>query len=442
MKFKIEFLKNISTKIGDSLAFSLIILFNLLCFNSLYAQALVQEDLNDLINKLPLMNSYDKDNGYFKNTEYDKKVDVETIISDNYLMNQKLEEINKKIDEIDNNILLNNSNDESIWKELTKLNDRKKELINKIENNCDFILHNSEPSRLNLVSVIDKIAEDSILPIYSKDKVKFNKLPKIVSEIPMIQDKDLRRYFYSLDKSILDNYLKNAYEISLMFNKANNIVLFCDNQEKTNLNKIALLNFSKILSLHPKMSLFDFERFGFYKINKLNLSENDFNNELIKIKSKKNYIENNDITNLEDTREMLNNIETEILNLVSEYAKNHNYEVILNVSLPKITDNNNDKKNNLGIFLTQSEFYYYLYDNFDFSSIRLARRNSIKLFHWLSIVKNPLVIEVLYKENFPIFSNGGVKIDCAILESLYQKYKIENTIMSNLIYNIKSEVER
>ena len=429
MKLKIEKKKNVLLEKNLSFRtmarhyfFFIFILLNTLSYNLLWAQTFIQYDFDELIKNHPLMKKYDKKTGYFKGTGYDKKYDVNKLLDENQILKNELKELDVKIKENEEKFL---SDNEENWQLITDLNKRKSELKEKIDKNINIIAEEGEPEILKLVNIIDTITEDSLLPLYNVDKIILNKLPKYTSKIPFNSTNNLRQYYYTFDKNKLTEYLKDSYAISLMFNNSNNTILF--NNPNSNTGKIALVDFAKILSLHPKMSLFDFSKLGFYKLDKYNLSENEFENEIIKI--------NNEITQLEDTKKILNDVEKEILSSIDKYAKDMNYDVVINVATPIIHDSFEqyfDNSGKLGELLKQSELYFYFEANP--KSIKQEQRFSILTFDWLSKIKNPSVGTVLQYNNFPLVISGGDYLDKIVIDEIYKKYALKAPVIPNETY--------
>ena len=224
------------------------------------------------------MKNFDRNTGFFKNTAYDK-YDVNKLKQEIASMSERLEKLKQEKEELSKDLLSKDQiNEESLWKNTFETDKEITILENKIEKNYDIISLNGNPDRLELVKIVDKITEDSILPLYNKNQIVFNKLPKIATHLPDFNEKDLRRFFYSKDLGVLNKYLDNSYQISLMFENYDNIILYEDTNNKS--SNVALIDLSNIIALHPKMSLFDFDRLGFYKVDNCNLSEKDFNEEI------------------------------------------------------------------------------------------------------------------------------------------------------------------
>lgn len=413
-------------------SFLFVFLLNILCLNHLSAQTFKQEDFNRLINNLPVMKNYDKETGLFKGTVFGERYDLELLLKESNALKEELKKLESEYENYQNKTLFNSSDLEKSFSEMAELDRKKKKLKDKITYYQDYIMRRGYPSEVKFINVIDNIAEQSIKPLFNENSLVLNKLPKYVKDIPQTKDKDLRHYFYSLDEKILKEYLSNSYSIGLLFKNFDNVVLY--QNEKNKSNKIAKIDFSKILALHPKMSLFDFDRFGFYKIDKLNLSKEDFENELNKYKKSKGYEENCDITNLDETREKLNQIETEAINLISDWSKKNNYDLVLNTSTPKINNNEEEFYENSGdlvYLLRQNDLYFYNKLVLD-STVKTRQYHSKMILHYLTYYRNPKINKTYYYDNLPVVLGNIQNIEYQLLNPLYKKYHIDDNILSSI----------
>ena len=448
--------------------------------NSIFAQNFIQSDIERLINNHPLMKNFDKKTGHFHNP-IDKK-QLETEISS---ITKELEKTSELLNLSSNHILsLNEENEDETWKNTSTLEEKKKLLEKQLEKSKFYLSQIDEPNRLELVKTVDKLTEEIILPLYEKNKIIFNKFPKSNFGKPQIDEKDLRRFFYSQDKEILNKYLDCSYLIGLMFKQTDNIIIFTN--EKCKSNKIALIDLSKILALHPKMALFDFQRFGFYKLKKCNLPEEEFYKEInnllqtskfdeskikeIDLEIEKNRNENNlkninkekeliqkknriiyelnntDITNLEDTKNILKEIELEILEIISNIAIKSNIETVINNNYlnfnfsEKLRNDSGKKIENL---LSNKLFYNFLSDVSLNSAINKA--SSSDLLQWLECLRNPIAINTYYYNNSPfvIYSNNVQNsLNYDILKELYEKYSINHEVLSIIDSELTKKVEK
>ena len=436
------------------------------------------------------MKNYDKGTGYFKKTDYDNTANLKQIRLENASITKELEDIKSKKEIFEKQLTSEGSNEDEVWSSINNLDKKEEELLKKLEKNNEIIVSFGNPDIVKLINITDKITEDCILPLFNKKKIVLNKLPRYVPEMPEISDNDLRRFFYSSDVEILKNYLKYSYAIGLLFNKSDNTIIYnTDNSS----GKIGLVDLSKILALHPKMALFDFNRMGFYKVKKVNLSEDEFDEEIFKLKSSVlkdnisklekeieildrhiNIIEakfedkelesklynqrkelvkkleealywqnNNDITDLNETRKTLDDIEKEVLSVIADFAKSNKFDSVINISNPRLdiySEDDSDKSGKLMNLMKQSELYYLLFGDFDYSSILLRQKYSVKFMNWLSLIKNPIIKDIVFSNNMPLVIYGGEKIDSLIINKIYSKYLIKESVTAK-IHLYKEEVK-
>ena len=424
------FYQKMCLNISNKNAFTAV-LFSFVFWSSVgFAQSFVQSDLDRLIKNHPLMKSFNKDTGFFENTNYDK-ADVNKIFKETSGMEQELDEINKKISSDSKIIFSDGSDEEKIWEDINQLNTRQEEIERKLKNNQDIIDREGYPERTNLVKIVDKITEDSILPLFDNNKIVLNKLPKYDCLPPEIQSKDLRNFYYSLESDNLKEYLRHSYNIGLLFLHSDNIVSYYNSECKS--GKVALVDFSKLLSLHPKMSLFDFSKFGFYKKEICDSSKKKVYNEIIKLKDVKSFNEDEhgDLSTIEETRQILDSIETEISLTIGGYAKQNNIEVVLNMasnSKNSEYDELWDKTEKFGNLLAGNNLYFILSKKNISMPLELNTIDTPQLIYWLEIMKNPMVSDVYLTDDYPVIIYGGERIDDKIIEQIYHKYSVDSNV--------------
>ncbi|MBR4330202.1 MAG: hypothetical protein IKP71_10155, partial [Candidatus Riflebacteria bacterium] len=241
--------------------------------------------------------------------------------------------------------------------------------------------------------------------------------------------------------------------------------------------------------------LFDFNRFGFYKVKRVNLSESEFDEEIFKLTSsavnnstifsnlekeieeidnniknlnekenseekikeyynKKSELEakkeefeylqaNCDLTDLEETKKILSEIKSEVLSVISDYAKSNKIETVINVSLPRLNvygKSYSEKSGRLLNLFNQSEMYSLLCDGYASDSMILTKNTSEAVLNYLSMVKDPILTEVVFDDNCPLVVYGGEKIDSFIINKIYSKYSIKESVTAK-IHLYKEEVK-
>ena len=290
--------------------------------SELNAQTFIQSDLDRLINNHPLMKNYDRDTGYFKDTSYDQ-VDVNRLKEENASLTLELEGIKAKKSSLSQNLIHSDSEDDDLWNSTSELDKKEKEIHKAIEKNDWMINSDGLPSRIELSQVIDKLTEDTLIPLYKENQIVLNKLPRFNNEAIFNNFKDLRSFYFTKEDNILKNYIAYSYIIGSMFMNTNDLILYQD--ENSNSTRIARIDLAKILALHPKMFLFDYNRIGFYKIKSINLSKDKFEEEIAKLKNESVF----DYTELNKIKEDIKNMQKtiSILNIVypneSETDKNN-----------------------------------------------------------------------------------------------------------------------
>lgn len=270
-------------------------------------------------------------------------------------------------------------------------------------------------------------------------------------------------------------------------------------------NEVATIDLSMAFSLHPKMSLFDFNRIGFYKVDfgltyeefvrrteELRFSAPDRSQELKNIEQEleelykkrsgfsQYYVnatkekmtelervrkesqekeaelnnkildihhqrENFDITSPEETIKIAAEIEKEIFEAINEVAKEKKYAVVLNTTVPSPY---NYKKNYI-----QGEIYGQGIPGINFMLFYsfLAKNNldnptdktppSRDLINWLELTRYPGAINILPMRPYPLVLSGGNSILSEVVQKLYNKYKVDSAVY-DVVDSVITKIEQ
>lgn len=280
-------------------------------------------------------------------------------------------------------------------------------------------------------------------------------------------------------------------------------ILLFQNSSYAQTNAVGQIDLELALILHPKMSLFDFKRLGFYKVN-LDLSDKDFykyinnlrrntpdrSNELniiknnikdLKIKSrniyaknrKQNSINENDykeinnqihkleekladiefdsknyeITNIEETRKILSSIKKEVFEVIDDIAREKDLAVVLN---NPVNHFNNDfpieYENRIAFSQKHTNMYSEIYFQFllgaELSKNDYTLPSSAYLSNWLEMSRNPEMINALPSTPQPFVFIGAKDILLDVLKKIYSKYNCPVEAYENIkeaVVIIKSE---
>ncbi len=259
---------------------------------------------------------------------------------------------------------------------------------------------------------------------------------------------------------------------------------------------IAVADAGLLVSLHPEMARFDFDRMGFFKLPlglsseewysrleelknqpddpKLLASQNDLKKQLSELESQKGAIlsqfgglspakakefetqlkklnesDSNirkklkeihyclsckDLTSPEETRKILDKIESETLETIAEVAKERGFEVVLNANIPVpfAYPQNYETNEMYGIGIPgidQTLFYAFIAtENEEAQKFAENEPSSLKLINWLELTKFPKAQNLLPLKPYPLVLSGGKRIDLDVLKVIYSKYKISNKI--------------
>ena len=152
---------------------------------------------------------------------------------------------------------------------------------------------------------------------------------------------------------------------------------------------------------------------------------------------------NCDLTDLEETKKILSEIKSEVLSVISDYAKSNKIETVINVSLPRLNvygKSYSEKSGRLLNLFNQSEMYSLLCDGYASDSMILTKNTSEAVLNYLSMVKDPILTEVVFDDNCPLVVYGGEKIDSFIINKIYSKYSIKESVTAK-IHLYKEEVK-
>lgn len=205
----------------------IILVFIFIGFTPLFAQIFSEVDFERLILNHPMMKNYDPKTGHFKNTPHELRA-VSDLKAENASMSLELEEIKKK--ELKNSSISFSDDDideEALWGDISSLTKRKKELENKIRKNEDLIQSGGDPGYEKLYPIIDDICNDIFVPLYNKDKVILNKLPRYAANMLQLEGNDMHNFwFYQNNEEVLQKYLEYSGIIALMFPNMDKTILF------------------------------------------------------------------------------------------------------------------------------------------------------------------------------------------------------------------------
>lgn len=270
-------------------------------------------------------------------------------------------------------------------------------------------------------------------------------------------------------------------------------------------NEVATIDLSMALCLHPKMSLFDFNRIGFYKVEfglteeefkskvaKIKASAPDRTDELIKIekqienlnrerKSFSSYYvnadedklkkvdelllesyakekelndkileinhqtENYDLTSPKETLKIITEIEKEIFEAINQVVEEEKYTLVLNTTIPVAYTY---EKNYIN-----SEIYGQGIPGIEFMLFYsfLAKNNldnpldetppSRDVINWLELTRYPKAVNLLPIKPYPLVLTGGKSILSAVVKKIYKKYNVDSSVY-NVVDSVIEKIEQ
>lgn len=190
------------------------------------AQCFSETDFERMVMNHPMMKNYVKENGHFKNTEYEFR-NIQDIRSENASIAEELDFIkSKRLSQSLNILETAEGDEESFWSNISELDTRKNKLERAKMKNENLIGAGGDPGFERLVPITDGITNDLLVPLYDKNMVVVNKLPRFYAPPPDLCGRALGDFLNKPDSDFLKNYLEKAPVIALMFSKSDKTILY------------------------------------------------------------------------------------------------------------------------------------------------------------------------------------------------------------------------
>lgn len=448
---------------------------------SLFAQTFSETDFERLIMKHPMMKNYDSKTGHFRNTSHQirSKDELEAIAAS---ITAELEKLKDDKAQTVDCIWGEVEDEEDFWGGIASLDARKKELQKKQYENNKLIEQDGVPGTNHLLPIINDMTNDLMIPLYNPNKVLLSKLPRYFCK-PERTENGVRAFITKGNKKVLKEYLSQASAYAGLFPNSNRAVLV--KNEGSN-GDIAVVNLAIALAIHPKMSLFDTNRLGFYRISSLNLTEEEFQNEIDRLRDvppidnaqekimsdiaalrkKRNalsnlkvnatperlaeaeklrvsYVEeekvlfskledaryrdfNMDLMDYNSAKSFASEIESEVFEIINEVAKEKNIAIVFNNSTAP-TKGYPETYDSRYIFhkgsATLSNLMYYSF--LSLTGVNLEAGDlplSNKVINWMEIMRYPGSIDVLPIRQRPLVLSKTVDILPEVVYRLYRRY--------------------
>lgn len=262
--------------------------------------------------------------------------------------------------------------------------------------------------------------------------------------------------------------------------------------------KIGKVDLGLVFSLHPQMALFDFDRMGFFKIplglsaeefaqrlqelknqpippqfatreeevksamnaidrKKAGLHEKlqgaslevgkkveveldqlakehlDLRNQLLDLEYQKNCP---DLTEPDETRKILAEVEAEVMKQVAETAKKKGYDLVLNnsITVPMNYPINYDAGTLYGIGVPGIDYslFYAFLANRDHVLPSDENPESRNLINWLELINFPRALNMLPIKPYPLVLHGGEDFSAEVIAAIYQAKNIDKKVTDTL----------
>ncbi|GAB4279250.1 MAG: hypothetical protein Kow0029_23080 [Candidatus Rifleibacteriota bacterium] len=267
--------------------------------------------------------------------------------------------------------------------------------------------------------------------------------------------------------------------------------------------RIGKVNLALAVSLHPQMSLFDFDRMGFFKIPP-GLSKEQFdvqlkalkdrplppelekrqqrcNQEIARLDRRKRELMQSlagaqesagrkiteeldvisaqdeklrgeisdieyqklcpDLTSPEETRKILEKIETEVMKIIEKIAVDENYDLVLNTSVTAPINYPVKYKSGemygLGVPGIDYSLFYSFLANKDHILPNDDIPESRKLINWLELTNSPAALNMLPIKPYPLVIHGGEDLTAKVVREIYKKYQIDEKILKAVLSVLK-----
>ena len=272
-----------------------------------------------------------------------------------------------------------------------------------------------------------------------------------------------------------------------------------------NANEVATIDLSMALCLHPKMSLFDFNRIGFYKVE-FGLTEEEFyaktetlrasapdrSDELNKIQKELDdvykerdsfsdyYVNadeeklkkleklreasfakekelndkildinhqtaNSDLTSPKETLVIIEEIEKDIFEAINQVAEEEKFTLVLNstVAVPYTYNKNyiNSEIYGQGIPGINFTLFYSFLAMNNLDSPIDEVPPSRDLINWLELTRYPKTVNLLPMKPYPLVLSGGKSILSSVMKKVYNKYNIKPAVY-NVVDSVIIKIEQ
>lgn len=192
----------------------------------LWGQTFSEVDFERLLMNHPMMKNYDPKTGHFRNTPYALH-DVKSLKNENASLKNELKALIKNEKNNSKAIITEDIKDEeAFWSKVSDFSDKKLKIENKIDVNDELITSKGDPGYVKLFPIVDKMCNDLLIPMYDKNKVVLNKLPRYYIEKPNFGDCDFKLFWFSKNPEALKKYLQFAPVIAMIFSKSDKAILY------------------------------------------------------------------------------------------------------------------------------------------------------------------------------------------------------------------------
>ena len=473
--------------------------------SSSFALTFEEVDFEKIILNHPMMKNYDKKTGSFLNTDYEFQ-DVEKLKKEVDELYKKIEKLKKEEKNLSSKSfdVTDEDEEDEFWGELSNNSKIIEDSEKAIEDKTAIIANNGFPSYENLFFIINKIASESIQPLYNKDKIVFNHFPKYYTDMPKPRNlySNYRGFLNGSNDDNLIKYIEETRPFVYLFPDYNKTVLYKSDKALNDV-KIGTIDLEQAFVLHPKMALYNSKKIGFnkYKIGLSEMESDEYNlklkdnapdksSELDKLKKEmetldnEEYsfyqkltqgivvedinkrrkiireqrdllltkifdleynIENPELTSPEETIKIFNEIYDDIADSIKSVVKEKNIKILLNKNFITTCDYRYIYKARSIMGLGHSginfSLFYAFYNDKNLSSPFKDNNNGYMSKRWFGLIDvKPDEDYFLYLNPYPTVLTGGESILKDVVKSYYKKYEIDSNAIP-VLESVLSEIE-
>ena len=195
---------------------------------TLAAQEFKEVDFERLLRNHPMMQNHDPLTGRFRNTPSEPQ-SVEKLSSTGQELKERLLELDRQRATLTLSSLkqsaVSRSQEEPIWASLAAIDKETSEIQSSLREIEELLASHGIPGFVTVMDIADQLTAE-LLAHVAGSPIVINKLPRFYSSPPLLNNLDLRRFFWKNDAQLLENYLAYSHVISLLFSSTDRVIVY------------------------------------------------------------------------------------------------------------------------------------------------------------------------------------------------------------------------